>query len=78
MAKKMDFDEWLAYGIDHKWCLYPTCYMHDGVPTTNAEAEELEEGYDPCMHVVRLFSSPEEFDEAKQQMEATLPYRMHV
>ena len=72
----IDFDTWLAYGIDNKWALYPTCYIHDGVPTTDEEEEEMEEGGDPCMHVVRVFSSPEEFDEAVIRMRDTLPYRM--
>jgi len=78
MDEKMDFDAWLAYGIDNKWCLYPTCYMHDGVPTTDEESLELDEGNDPCMHVIRLFSTPEEFEQAKKSMEDSLPYRMHL
>jgi len=37
----------------------------------------LDEGYDPCMHVIRVFDNPEDFEEAKKQMEESLPYRMH-
>ena len=35
------FDEWLAFGIDRKWCLYPTCYIHDGLPTSDEEEEDV-------------------------------------
>ena len=74
----MDFDEWLAIGIDSKWCLYPTCYMHDGIPTSDAEEQEMEEGGDPCMHVIRLFTSEEreEYDQAYARMHGTLRHRM--
>jgi hypothetical protein len=50
--------------------------MHDGIPTTDEEENEMEDGADPCMHVIRVFSTPEEFDEALKRMEDILPYRM--
>ena len=45
--KEMDFDEWLAFGIDHKWCHYPVCQTHDGIPLTVDEEFEMDEGHDP-------------------------------
>jgi hypothetical protein len=74
--EEMDFDTWLAYGVDHKWAMYPVCYMHDGVPTTEDEENEMEEGGDPCMHVIRVFSTEEEFDSAMSRMQDILPYRL--
>lgn len=74
--EEMDFDTWLAYGVDHKWAMYPVCYMHDGVPTTEEEENEMEEGGDPCIHVIRVFSSEEEFDSSMSRMQNVLPYRL--
>ena len=72
------FDEWLAFGIDHKWCLYPTCYIHDGLPTSDEEEEELEQGGDPCIYAVRVFTDEqtEEYDQAYERMERILLHRM--
>ena len=74
--EEMDFDTWLAFGVDHKWAMYPVCYMHDGVPTTEEEENEMEEGGDPCIHVIRVFSSEEEFDSSMSRMQNVLPYRL--
>lgn len=57
---EMDVDEWIAYGIAHNWCGPPVCYMHDGLPTSLAEDEDLDEGHDPCLHILRLYEAPEE------------------
>ena len=74
--EEMYFDTWLAYGVDHKWAMYPVCYMHDGVHTTEDEENEMEEGGDPCLHVIRVFSTEEEFDSAMSRMNDILPYRI--
>lgn len=51
----MDFTEWITYGIQQGWCGAPVCYTHDGLPTTEAEDSEFDEGLDPCLHIVRLY-----------------------
>lgn len=55
----MDFEAWLKRGYDQGWCGPPVCAMHDGVPTSEAEDNELMDGYDGCQHVLRLYESPE-------------------
>ena len=30
------------------------CVMHDGIPFSEDEDEEMIEGFDPCVHVVRI------------------------
>ena len=55
----MDFAEWLTVGIDNGWATKPICATHEGVPTTEAEDNQWEEGEDPCAHVIRLVDSPE-------------------
>ena len=35
----LDFDDWMAYGIQKGWCGPPVCYVHDGLPFTDEEFE---------------------------------------
>lgn len=62
----LSFDEWLQYGMDNAWCGPAVCYTHDGLPMTEAEDAEWEEGHDPCQHIVRLYDSPETRDAVEQ------------
>jgi len=63
---KMNFEQWLRYGYKKNWCGPPVCDTHDGLPTTIFEEEELIEGYDPCVHIIRLYYSKD----IKQAVEA--------
>ena len=51
----LDYDEWMTYGIKKGWCGPPVCYTHDGLPMSEQEYAEFDEGQDPCTHVVRLY-----------------------
>jgi len=51
----MTQDEWIVYGVEHGFCSVPVCDMHEGVPMTDEEEAEMEDGGDPCMHVLRLW-----------------------
>lgn len=55
------FEKWLALGIEKGWCSREYCETHDGVPMTEYEADQFDEGYDPCLHIVRL-GSPQFWD----------------
>jgi len=57
----MEFDDWLQIGWVNGWCSPPCCSTHDGVPTSDAEDEEFEDG-DPCIHVLRLYADAAERD----------------
>ncbi len=59
----MTFDEWITYGIEKGWCGPPVCYTHDGLPMSEQEYAEFDEGQDPCTHVVRMY---EDIDMKKQ------------
>jgi hypothetical protein len=50
-----DIFDWIQIGVLNGWCSEPACDTHDGVPMTDEEADEWEEGYDPCMHILRLW-----------------------
>lgn len=54
-TSEMDFGEWLDYGMEQGWISQPFCETHDGGPITNEEAEEFDEGGDPCLVHVRLY-----------------------
>jgi hypothetical protein len=49
------FDEWISYGIEKGWCGPPVCYTHDGLPMSEQEYAEFDEGQDPCSHIVRMY-----------------------
>jgi hypothetical protein len=66
LTQPMSFDEWIVIGMNSGWCSPPLCETHDGVPQTKAEEEQWEEGGDPCIHVIRLFDSPEDKAEAEE------------
>lgn len=50
-----DIFEWITTGVLKGWCSEPSCATHDGIPMTDEEADEWEEGHDPCEHVLRLW-----------------------
>jgi len=55
----MTFDEWHQYGMSRGFCGPAVCSTHDGIPMTEAEEQEFEEGFDPCVHVIRPYDSKE-------------------
>jgi hypothetical protein len=56
----MDFDVWMKIGYDAGWCSPPVCFTHDGVPMTASEDEDMTEGNDPCVHIMRFYESPDQ------------------
>lgn len=54
-----DFDEWWEFGYNHGWAGPPVCMTHDGWPTTLEEDNYFEEGYDACIHIIRLYEDAE-------------------
>ncbi len=56
----MSFDEWLQYGIAQGWASKTVCSTHDGLPFTDEEEEQWEQGLDPCVHAIRLFETKED------------------
>ena len=49
------FDEWLSYGVTKSWVTLPLCDTHEGYPLTEEEAKEFDEGYDPCIPILRIW-----------------------
>lgn len=59
----MNYEQWLEYGWEQGWCGPPICVTHDGEPTSEEEDNELFDGNDICIHVLRLY---EDADTAQQ------------
>ena len=53
----MTFDQWIKQGMEEGWCGPPVCSTHDGTPSTEEEDNELCDGGDPCIHIVRLYEN---------------------
>lgn len=51
----IDFEEWLRLGMDNGFVGPAVCETHDGLPTSEAEEDEFEDGADPCIHILRLY-----------------------
>lgn len=52
-------DEWIELGVKMGWCSPPICEPHDGLPMSEDEAQQYEEGHDPCLHLIRLYNNEE-------------------
>lgn len=65
----VSFDAWLKQGIELGFCGPPVCDTHDGIPMTLMENNELFNGGEPCIHVMRPYQSPLD----KEQVEAFHP-----
>lgn len=53
-AMSTDFPEWVAAGKARGWVSDVVCSMHEGLPTTEEEDEELDQG-DPCLPAMRVW-----------------------
>ena len=60
-----NFDEWLAVGRANGWVSAPVCDTHEGVPLTDGEFGEFEDGSDPCVHVLRLYEDVADYISAE-------------
>ena len=51
----MNIHEWIAYGIKNKYCSAAVCDTHEGLPRTEKESDEWDEGGDTCVYGLRLY-----------------------
>lgn len=52
-----DFEEWLRFGWERGWVSAPVCQTHDGTPMSESEDEDMWDGGDMCIHIIRLYES---------------------
>lgn len=50
-----EFYEWLRQGIAAGWVSDVVCDTHEGLPQTDDEADQWDEGLDPCIHGIRVW-----------------------
>lgn len=52
----MTFAEWLDLGVSKGWVSEGVCAMHDGLPMTEEEMSYEEDGGDPCLPALRVWT----------------------
>lgn len=48
---------WLNEGVERGWVSIPKCAMHNGLPMTADEEDDLDMGCDPCLIAMRVWFS---------------------
>jgi hypothetical protein len=49
-----DVQSWYDYGLKKKWVTEVFCDTHEGPPMSDEEAQEWEEGNDPCSFHIKF------------------------
>lgn len=52
---QLAFEDWLAIGYKSGWCGPPVCYLHDDIPTSEIEDQQLHDDEEPCINILRLY-----------------------
>ena len=56
MEKHTGVWDWIDYGVKEGWCSQPVCDTHDGMPMSDEEYKEWDDGEDPCIPALRLYN----------------------
>ena len=56
MKKHTGVWDWIDYGVKKGWCSQPVCDTHDGMPMSDEEYKEWDDGEDPCIPALRLYN----------------------
>jgi hypothetical protein len=57
--REKEFSEWLQEGLTLGFVGPAVCHTHDGLPLSEKEDTEFEDGGDPCIHILRLYEDKE-------------------
>lgn len=52
---EQQFLDWWEAGIKAGWVSDGVCMTHNSVPMTAEEEAEFEDGYDPCIGIIRIW-----------------------
>ena len=55
-AERDAFYDWVRIGIDRNWVSDIVCVTHHGLPNTDEEEKEWDEGHDPCVPGIRVWA----------------------
>jgi len=57
-SEDKEFEIWINNGIERGWITEPFCNTHEGDPyMSEEEAQEWEEGGDPCQVVIKIINN---------------------
>lgn len=51
-----EFLDWLEIGVNRNWVSEPVCATHNGLPNTEEEEKEWDDGHDPCVPGLRVWA----------------------
>lgn len=51
-----EFSDWIMLGVGKGWVSLPTCDTHEGLPLMPEEEFEFEDGLDPCIVGMRVWT----------------------
>jgi hypothetical protein len=54
-AEEEKFIDWFMVGLNAGWISDVVCATHNGLPLTEEEESEWDEGFDPCVPGVRIW-----------------------
>lgn len=57
LRKYSDIESWIEYGKKKGWVSEIFCNTHEGPPLTEEEAQDWDEGNDPCDFHVKIFDA---------------------
>lgn len=55
LSEMFDPFTWIELGKGLEWCSDLVCSTHEGVPYTEEEEKEWQEGIDPCAFILRMW-----------------------
>jgi len=68
----MTLEEWFEYGWLKGWCGPPVCLTHDEEPISKKEDDEMFDGKDVCIHVIRVYPDADTAQEVANNHEPTV------
>jgi hypothetical protein len=54
--EREEFEKWILIGIERKWISDVVCAIHEGLPNTEEEEKDWEDGYDTCIPGIRVWA----------------------
>lgn len=66
-----DAEAWLRFGWERGWCGPPVCATCDGIPMSESEDASWGEGYDMCLHILRLYEGADQAREVAENHSPT-------
>lgn len=60
------FWDWYETGLKMGWCSEGVCETHDGLPWSEQECEDWQQGNDFCVPAVRLYGLEKVYDQQQR------------